>query len=222
MSIGITVVLPSAVLTVTDSRKSFPLEPWRKPDDSQSKLFELRSWLTVIESGSDLVTRHAIARLDKTLPKTAPPAGEVLVRLGQALREAWPLVSFAPGVDLRTERAALLAGGIADGDPFLATALGFHDGRGDTALRRELFDFLMLGGEEVHAAERFEERIHAVGHRHGETFTDELFEAALDAAGTTIRDVAASDRTVGGPIRFHLARTDGSSLRGVWARVGSA
>ena len=219
MSIGIAVVLPSAVLMVTDSRSSFPFEPWRRPDDTKTKLVELHDGLMLVEIGTDQVTRAAIALLDERLAHREVPADELAELLAETLRRAWDTTRFPPNLDLRNERAALLAGGISEGTPGVAAALCLYAGGGDTAFRREPFDFLMLGGEELDASARFETRLHEVRDGHGDAYSEDLFEAVLDAAGWTVRDVARTDPTVGGPIRFVVRRTDGTALRGVWSRA---
>ena len=206
MSIGIAVTLPGAVLLVSDSRRTLPLVPDAPPDDGVEKIRLIGANLGVIEFGVAYATEVAVTCLSAKL--IARP-NNFVEALDECISAGWNsfVAALAPDVDRthRAVRAALVSGGFDAGGIFIAGVLRDFATPNPTVVRRNLFNFIVLGGEELAAERDFNRRATAAIRRVDRKDADSLHpigEYMLEAAHETIRYVSRLDTTVGGSTRY--------------------
>jgi hypothetical protein len=223
MSLGIAIVLPSAVLLVADGRRTFPLVGNASVENDVPKILPLHEELAIIEFGVVQATEPAVEYLQRC-SIVRGGVREAVDCLEHSLQYGWLsfVARLAADVDRSHPaiRAALIAGGVARGTPFIAGVLRDFSPPRSPTVSTSTYDFMVLGGEEHGSQAEFKGRATTVIQQlgsHANLFSRSLFEGMLNAAGQTIRSTELVDPRIGGMIRYMLLRSGTLPEQGVWS-----
>lgn len=126
MSIGIAMTLPDGVLLVADGRRTQPFVSENRHDNDVDKLEKISSTIYAISFGITHATDYALKIIGGACKKESTPERFGLL-LNYSVRTGWIhlITNLAPDVDKNDPRmrAALVAGGIWGGEPFIASSL---------------------------------------------------------------------------------------------------
>lgn len=223
MTVGIGVVLPNAVLILSDGRQRTPLNLEIPPNDDAHKITILHDSLAVIEIGISQATIPAIKVIEKfTRPDL--DTEDISKILEASIVIGWNTLaaSLSTSID-PTFRSALIIGGYTPSECFIGGVLHGTDIHDGPIIMANDFDFLILGGEENNSRALLGERLNEikVGWEKevrwaSEKLFNKLYNDVLNVAAETIRDL--EDDYIGGTIRYVLLRPEGETLQGVWSR----
>ena len=213
MSIGIAVIIPSAVVLVADSRMTWPFDADKPPADNSKKIHVISDELAVISFGVTQVTNIAIGLLQNR-PNLEKSIQAIVTNAENSIHVAWESVCKCLDEDADKShpsmRAALVLGGFSGMQPYLAGILRDFSTPKPPTLQNKHFGYIVLGGESVDAPDVFHSNLlsRLEKSNHGiHTFSDILVEIVLNAAKDTIVFVEKDAHTVGGPIHYLLLRS---------------
>lgn len=226
MTIGIGVVLPNAVLLLSDGRQRTPLNLEIPPNDDARKITILNDSLAAIEIGLSQATIPAI----KTIEKIARPdldTEDISKILDASIIIGWNIYLAALSTTIDTThkafRSALIIGGYTPSECFIGGVLHGTDIHDGPMIMANNFDFLILGGEENNSRSLLEGRLNEIkaewvnkARWPSEKQYSKLYNDVLNTAAETIRDLESD--YVGGTIRYVLFRPNCETLHGIWSR----
>ena len=225
MTIGIAVTLPDGVLLVADGRQTWPLAAGKPPNSDVDKLRQIGPTVFAITFGVTQATSWALTQLKKMFVEGCKPEA-FAAQLEASVRSGWDtfIANLAPDVDRNhpAMKAALVAGGLVAGGPFIAGFLCSSRGNMPTAVLRKgpSMHSIVLGGEEQRTEEMFNQR--AERSLQGLPWQPDVGPAnlwvgvLLKAAVDVIRFVEAQNPTIGGTIRYAVVRENFPVKKAVW------
>jgi hypothetical protein len=221
MTIAIAVTLPDGVLLVADGKINKPFTGEIDGND-QDKIKEIKSSISAIELGVTYATNAAVIGLQSTEMDLATTSPETfLAELRNSVVSGWRtfIDLLAPDVDQNNDamRAALVAGGIVAGVPFVGGVLCGNGQESSVLCKGPETHFVVLGGEQQNAQQFFErnalEALQSSAWLTHEGPMNDFTKALLDAAVDTIKMAEQADRTIGGTIRYQVIRNNFQPLK---------
>lgn len=224
MSIGIAMTLPDGVLLVADGRRTQPFVSENRHDNDVDKLEKISSTIYAISFGITHATDYALKIIGGACKKESTPERFGLL-LNYSVRTGWIhlITNLAPDVDKNDPRmrAALVAGGIWGGEPFIASSLYGTNINPQSILRKNCpFQCIVLGGEKQQAQEMFTRKAGDVI----QSFSWEIsigpqnatVSELLVSAASTIREVESRNPDIGGTIRYAIVRKNFPVEKAIW------
>lgn len=226
MTVGIGVVLPKAVLLLSDGRQRAPLNLEITPNDDARKITILNDSLAVIEIGIGQATIPAINAIEK-LARPDLDTEDISNILDASIVIGWNI--FSESLSTTTDpthkafRSALIIGGYTPSECFIGGVLHGTDIHDGPIILANNFDFLILGGEENNSRSLLGGRLNKIktgwekeARRPSEKLYSKLYNDVLNAAAETIQEL--EDDYIGGTIRYVLLRPNCETLHGIWNR----
>jgi len=217
MTIAIAVTLPDGVLLVADGRICKPFTQEVHCSD-KDKIEQISPIISAIPLGVTHATNAALANLRAGVTATPASSPEnFLAALQSGVIIGWQnfLQLLAPEVDRNhhSMRAALVAGGIIAGVPFISGFLFGSHGQESSVIRTAPDPhFIVLGGEDQDAQGFFKRQAEIAfgtsAWAPNEGAENDLTKSLLSVAVETIRMVENADIGVGGTIRYQLIRNN--------------
>ena len=229
MSIGLAAVLEDGVFLAADGRTTRVFAEVPDINDNARKLEQVSVNIAAVTFGFQQATENSVTVLRNSVAVHGLClSGTIASLVREAVEFGWEFLikhrlTGPYDINHPAMRAALIVGGIGLDGPFVTATLIRSNSDGSKAVDSQtvLNGFVMLGGEELNAADDFAEKA-------GEAFKhssiwggspDEFALAIKDAAMQTIRCVAQHDKTIGGMARYAFIRSGRDYEEGVLCQL---
>jgi hypothetical protein len=216
MTIGIALTLEDGALLVADGMTTYLFnDTERVLKQDNEKIVRVGPSLAVIKFGVSQATELAVKGLKAVFDAGLDPSTQELEQLvDNCAKLSWDKIAEAleekEYLDNSAMKVGLVAGGLAQGVPFICGALHYHNGQSQPVLKTGRGNSIVLGGEDQNARQMFNKPagliIDTMAGPPGTKPTDELIKALIDCAATTIRTLEKQDDSIGGTIRYALIR----------------
>lgn len=216
MTIGIALTLEDGALLVADGRRTSPFnETGQITSEDAEKIIQVGPTVAIITFGVAQATELAVKGLKAVYDAGLdPPPQEIGQVVDDCVRLSWEKLAEALSeieyLDKPAMRVGLVAGGLAQGAPFICGALHYHNGQSPLVLQTGRDRSIVLGGEAYNARQLFNEQagriVDSMAGPLGAQPSNELIRALINCAVTTIRSIGKQDDSIGGTIRYALIR----------------